>query len=84
MDEYLSGQSRSSSQGVVIMIDEEKMIRDLQKLETEIDVMDTQQKLYGCKCRICGEIGCDVLSLIHKGPVHHRCHVMELQKQEQP
>ena len=49
------------------------MVKKLDRLHEEIEVLETQNKVRRQKCKICGNVGCDVLSFQHKGPVHKAC-----------
>lgn len=53
--------------------DRDIMLNQINELKDELEVLEAQNKLYYKKCKICGELGCNILSLKHKGAVHKAC-----------
>ena len=51
----------------------EEVIAELKKLDNEISVIKERDKLTKCKCKVCNNVGCDIISFNHKGPVHSKC-----------
>ncbi len=56
--------------------DPEKIAARMRQLDEELEVLQTKEKLFKCKCVVCGMKGCDVLSFKHKKPAHNKCLIL--------
>jgi len=56
---------------------EEEIKQQIADIEKDIELLTTQKKIKDSKCAICGNVGCDTISFIHKKPVHSICHEQE-------
>jgi hypothetical protein len=51
----------------------QEIIGELKRLDNEIGIMNEREKLLKSKCKICGNLGCDILSFKYRGPAHSTC-----------
>lgn len=58
---------------------EQSIEEQIEQIEKEIDILNSQKRLDGSTCAICGITHCDVISFKHRKPVHSKCHILENQ-----
>jgi len=51
----------------------EELIDRLKELDEQMSILKEHERLFKCKCKICRQTGCDVLSFEYKGPAHIKC-----------
>jgi hypothetical protein len=58
---------------VCVVETKEEIIKRLGRLHNEIEVVEAQNSLKKRKCKICSELGADILSFEARGPAHQTC-----------
>ena len=59
---------------------EEELLKQLDKIDGRIEILQAQQKIKEAKCVVCKKKNCEVISFFHRLPIHNVCHIYEMKK----
>ena len=51
---------------------------EIDQIENDIQILRSRKQIEDSECAICNKTGCEVISFIHKKPVHAECFTLSL------